>query len=121
MIAVPEDLELSANRLSAEVTEPFPASRKVYVTGSRPDIRVPMREISQHDTPAMFGAEPNPAITVYDHSGPYTDPDAVIDLASGLAPLRAGWVREREDCRELDGPSSAFGRAPTIRSTSRPL
>ena len=111
MIAVPEDLALKATALSAEVTEPFPASRKIHVPGSRADIRVPMREIMQHDTPAMFGAEKNPPITVYDNSGPYTDPDATIDLARGLPALRSAWIREREDTVELDGPSSAFGRA----------
>ncbi len=114
MIAVPEDLALKATELSAEVTEPFPASKKIYVTGSRPDLRVPMREITQHDTPAMFGAEPNPPITVYDNSGPYTDPDATINLVSGLEPLRAGWISERNDTESLDGPSSEFGRARLV-------
>jgi phosphomethylpyrimidine synthase len=109
MIAVPEDLALEATRLSAEVTEPFPASRKIYVSGSRSDVRVPMREIEQSDTPAMFGAETNPPITVYDNSGPYTDPDTTINLVSGLQPLRAGWIRDRGDTNELDGPSSEFG------------
>jgi len=121
MIAVPEDLELTANRLSAEVTEPFPASRKIYVSGSRPDIRVPMREIAQQDTPAMFGAEPNPPITVYDNSGLYTDPQARIDLSGGLPPLREGWIRERGDSEELDGPSSAFGRARLDDDKTRKL
>ncbi len=110
MIAVPEDLALKATQLSSEVTEPFPASCKIHVSGSRPDLRVPMREIHQQDTPAMFGAQPNPPITVYDTSGPYTDPEAVIDLTSGLAPLRSDWIVERGDTTELDGPSSAFGR-----------
>jgi phosphomethylpyrimidine synthase len=49
---------------------PLPASRKIFVAGSRPDIRVPMREIAQSDTPVSFGAEKNPAIVVYDTSGP---------------------------------------------------
>jgi len=70
---------------------PLPNSRKIHVTGSRPDIRVPMREITQADTAASFGHEPNPPVTVYDTSGPYTDPEAVIDIRAGLAPLRAGW------------------------------
>ena len=61
---------------------PLPASRKIYIEGSRPDIRVPMREITQSDTPATFGAEKNPSLTVYDTSGPYTDPEASIDLGS---------------------------------------
>ena len=114
MIAVPEDLALKAAELSSEVTEPFAASTRIYVPGSRPDIRVPMREIAQHDTPAMFGAEKNEPITVYDNSGPYTDPDATIDLNKGLEPLRAGWISERDDTTALDGPSSEFGRARLV-------
>jgi phosphomethylpyrimidine synthase len=87
--------------------KPLPNSRKVYVTGSRPDIRVPMREISQ--TPA--GDEPNPSICVYDCSGPYTDPAVKIDIRSGLPALRAGWIAERNDTEELPGLSSDYGRA----------
>ncbi len=79
--------------------------------GSRPDLRVPMREISQSDTPASFGVEKNPPITVYDTSGPYTDPTATIDIRRGLPPLRAAWIAERADTAELPGPTSAFGRA----------
>jgi phosphomethylpyrimidine synthase len=106
--ADPKFLSASATVDAAAVT-PLPNSRKVYVTGSRPDIRVPMREIHQHDTPASFGAEPNPPVTVYDTSGPYTDPDARIDIRSGLGALRAGWIRERGDTAELVGPSSEYG------------
>jgi len=89
--------------------QPLPNSRKVYVHGSRPDIRVPMREISQSDTPASFGAEKNPPVYVYDTSGPYTDPTARIDIRDGLAPLRAKWIEERGDTEALSGPSSNFG------------
>src|SRR5688572_18817198 len=90
---------------------PLPASRKVYVEGSRADIRVPMREVSQTDTPATFGAaEKNPPIYVYDCSGPYTDPAAKIDIRSGLAPLREPWILQRNDSEQLAGPSSAYGR-----------
>ena len=88
----------------------LPRSRKIYVSGSRPDIRVPMREISQSDTPAAMGVEENPPICVYDCSGPYTDPQAKIDIRSGLAPLRASWIAERADSEELPALSSAFGR-----------
>ncbi|MFO0008230.1 MAG: phosphomethylpyrimidine synthase ThiC [Betaproteobacteria bacterium] len=88
---------------------PLPRSRKVYVTGSRPDLRVPMREIAQSDTPSAFGAESNPPLSVYDTAGPYTDPQAKIDIRSGLAPLRAGWIDERGDTEELPGPSSRYG------------
>ena len=90
---------------------PLPSSRKIYVEGSRADIRVPMREIAQSDTPASFGAEKNPAIVVYDTSGAYTDPDAAIDIRRGLPALRAAWIAERGDTAPLDGPTSAYGRA----------
>ena len=73
MNANPKFLNATAHVDEAAV-QPLPNSRKVYVAGSRPDIRVPMREISQSDTPASFGAEKNPPIYVYDTSGPYTDP-----------------------------------------------
>jgi phosphomethylpyrimidine synthase len=90
--------------------QPFPNSQKVFVAGSRPDVRVPMREIAQSDTPASFGAEKNPPIVVYDTSGPYTDPAATIDIRAGLPPLRARWIEERDDTIELAELSSAYGR-----------
>src|SRR4249920_2781143 len=79
---------------------PLPNSRKIHVTGSRADVRVPMREITQSDTPASFGAEKNPPLVVYDTSGPYTDPDASIDIRKGLHALRAAWIAERGDTVE---------------------
>ncbi|HEY7905164.1 MAG TPA: phosphomethylpyrimidine synthase ThiC [Casimicrobiaceae bacterium] len=98
--------------VDAAAVLPLPASRRIYVEGSRADVRVPMREIVQAPTPASFGAEEaNPAITVYDTSGPYTDPAATIDIRRGLPALRAAWIGERGDTQELDGPTSAFGRA----------
>jgi phosphomethylpyrimidine synthase len=109
MSAIPEDFINKTARLSDEVTRPFPNSTKIYVQGSRPDIRVPMREVAQADTPASFGAEQNPPVTVYDTSGPYTDPDARIDLMKGLPSVRSAWIEERADTVLLDGPSSAFG------------
>jgi phosphomethylpyrimidine synthase len=96
--------------VDSAAVQPLPSSNKIYVTGSRPDVRVPMREVAQSDTPASFGAEKNPPIVVYDTSGPYTDPAVRIDIRSGLAPLRAGWVAERGDTVELDGPTSSYGR-----------
>ena len=98
-------------KVDAAAVEPLPASRKIHVQGSRPDIRVPMREISQSDTPASFGAEKNPPLTVYDTSGPYTDPQARIDIRKGLPALRAAWIAERGDTVELSGPTSEYGRA----------
>jgi len=96
--------------VDAAAIAPLPNSRKVYVTGSRPDVRVPMREISQSDTPAHAGAEPNPPVYVYDTSGPYSDPQASIDIRKGLPALRAPWIAERNDTEQLSGPSSAYGR-----------
>lgn len=90
--------------------QPLPQSRKVYIQGSRPDIQVPMREISQSETPASMGLEDNPPIHVYDTSGPYTDPAAKIDIRSGLPLLREKWIDEREDTEVLSGPGSAYGR-----------
>ncbi|KPV41225.1 thiamine biosynthesis protein ThiC [Thiohalorhabdus denitrificans] len=104
-----EVLQQDAARVADEVRRPFAGSRKIHVTGSRPDLRVPMREIAQSPTPTQFGAEDNPPITVYDTAGPYTDPDADIDLRRGLPDVRAGWIAERGDSEELDGPTSAFG------------
>jgi phosphomethylpyrimidine synthase len=90
---------------------PFPNSRKVYAQGSRADLRVPMRAVSQSDTAASFGAEPNPPVYIYDTSGPYTDPDAQIDIRSGLGTPRLPWILERGDTEELAGPSSVYGQA----------
>ena len=91
-------------------TQPFPRSRKVYIGGSRPDIQVPMREISQSDTPAGMGAEVNPPLFVYDTSGPYTDPTVMIDIRTGLKPLREAWIDERNDTERLGGPTSVYGQ-----------
>jgi len=109
MNANPDFLSATAHVDEAAV-QPLPNSRKIYVQGSRPDIRVPMREITQSDTPASFGAEKNPPIEVYDTSGPYTDPQVKIDIRSGLRPLREAWIAERNDTEELAGPTSRYGR-----------
>ncbi|MFN3682153.1 MAG: phosphomethylpyrimidine synthase ThiC, partial [Nitrospira sp.] len=93
-------------------TQPFPASRKVYVEGKFPGVRVPMREISLTPTRSANGGPPtpNPPITVYDTSGPYTDPSVTIDLRAGLPPLRRRWILDRGDVEELDDVSSVYGR-----------
>lgn len=109
MSAIPTDFAEKTARLSHEVTRPFPNSRKIYVQGSRKDLRVGMREIEQTPTHTATGIEENPPIPVYDTSGPYTDPEARIDLMKGLPPLRAPWIEERGDTIELDGPSSDYG------------
>lgn len=93
----------------------FPASKKIHVTGSRDDIRVAMREIEQTPTTLQkadgsVGYEENPAIRVYDTSGPYTDPEARIDIRKGLQPLRQKWIQERKDTELLDSHSSDYTR-----------
>jgi phosphomethylpyrimidine synthase len=105
---IPKFLSATATVDEAAI-RPLPKSRKIYVEGSRPDIRVPMREISQSDTEASFGGEKNPPIYVYDTSGPYTDPDVAIDIRSGLPCPRTPWIAERGDTDELPGPTSAYG------------
>ncbi|MDX8380302.1 MAG: phosphomethylpyrimidine synthase ThiC [Gallionella sp.] len=96
--------------VDAAAVQPLPNSRKVYVSGSRPDLRVPMREISQADTPDGIGAEKNPPIYIYDCSGPYTDPEVKIDIRSGLAALRENWIAERNDTEILSGLTSDYGQ-----------
>ncbi|GAB6080564.1 phosphomethylpyrimidine synthase ThiC [Hydrogenophilus hirschii] len=106
----------------AAAVQPFPNSRKIYVTGSRSDIRVPMREIHQAPTPLPGGGfEPNPPIFVYDTSGPYTDPDARIDIRHGLPPLRAGWIEARGDTELLPHPTSQYGQARLADPATEPL
>src|SRR3954468_19528921 len=100
MNANPKFLAATAHVDDAAI-KPLPNSRKVYVGR----LRVPMREVSQSDTPSMFGGERNPPVYVYDCSGPYTDPDARIDIRSGLSPLRQEWINERGDTELLQGPS----------------
>jgi phosphomethylpyrimidine synthase len=99
--------------VDAAAVAPLPASRKIYVEGSRADLRVPMREITQSVTPAssIDQEEVNPPLTVYDTSGAYTDPDAQIDIRRGLVALRAPWIGERADTVELAGPTSSYGQA----------
>ncbi|WP_109125403.1 phosphomethylpyrimidine synthase ThiC [Dyella sp. C11] len=110
MNALPNDLTRAAQELSEAVTRPIPGSRKIHVQGSRPDLKVPLREVCQAKTPTLFGGEDNPPITVYDTSGPYTDPDYKVDLVTGLPALRAAWIAERGDTEQLSGLSSSFGR-----------
>jgi len=128
MNAVPSQLIRDTEQLSEAVTRPIPGSRKIHVAGTQAGVRVPMREVVQSQTPTIFGGEDNPPITVYDTSGPYSDPDACIDLAIGLAPLRAQWIADRGDSEPLPALSSAFGRGretdarlDSVRFGNRPL
>ncbi|WP_103105888.1 phosphomethylpyrimidine synthase ThiC [Brevibacillus reuszeri] len=87
----------------------FPGSRKVYETGSRPDIRVPMREIILHPTEGPYGTTPNPPLRVYDTSGEYTSDDYSINIETGLPLLRKQWIAERADTEAYSG------REPQLR------
>ena len=109
MNANPQFLATTAHVDEAAV-KPLPNSRKIYVQGSRPDLRVPMREISQTPTHTSAGEESNPPIYVYDCSGPYTDPAVKIDIRSGLAEMRAAWITERNDTEPLAQLTSAYGQ-----------
>jgi len=82
---------------------PFPGSRKVYLAGSRPGLRVPFREIPLSPTGGRFKPEANAPLRVYDTSGPYTDPDQFTDIRKGLPPLRRAWILERGDVEEYTG------------------
>lgn len=81
----------------------FPGSKKVYVSGSRPDIQVPMREISLHPSEGLNGTVPNPPLRVYDTSGAYTASNYDVDIQKGLPPLRQSWIAERHDTESYSG------------------
>ena len=110
MSAIPDEFLSKTARINDASVQPFPNSRKIYVEGSRPDIRVPMREISLTDTITDKGTETNLPVTVYDTSGPYTDPTVSIDIRKGLAELRANWIEERGDTVVLSDQTSEYGR-----------
>lgn len=97
-------------KVDEQSVQPFPNSRKIYLEGSRPGIRVPMREITLADTPTDFGGEKNPPVYVYDTSGPYTDPAASIDIRKGLSDIRTQWIEGRADTEQLDDVSSHYGQ-----------
>jgi len=89
---------ISIPKTSDITTGPLPASRKIYVDGTlHPDVRVPMREISLHETAK------EPPVVVYDTSGPYTDPAETIDIEAGLKRLREPWIKARGDVEEYEG------------------
>ncbi|GMA63448.1 phosphomethylpyrimidine synthase ThiC [Alicyclobacillus fastidiosus] len=81
----------------------FPNSQKVYVEGSRPDIRVPMREITLSPTSGRFENQVNRPVRVYDTSGIYTDAKAATDVQTGLPPIRRNWILERGDVEVYEG------------------
>ncbi len=110
MSAIPDEFIKKTTELSEEITRPFPKSKKVFINGSRSDLKVPMREITQSPTPSNFGEEKNPPICVYDTSGPFTDPSISIDLRKGLPCIRKKWISDRKDTEELPGPTSNYGK-----------
>jgi phosphomethylpyrimidine synthase len=109
-MSAPEYKHDAPPRLDEAVTRPHPNSRKIHVEGSRPDLRVPMREVVLSSTHGANGLEANEPVRLYDTSGPYTDPEAHVDLMSGLPELRAAWIDDRGDTIRLDDLSSEYGR-----------
>jgi phosphomethylpyrimidine synthase len=105
----PEKILSESAEADSAALAPFPASRKLYVEGSRPDIRVPMREVTLTDTPTGFGGEKNAPVLIYDTSGPYTDPAVKIDIRRGLPSVRDQWIIDRGDTEVLGRLSSAYG------------
>ncbi len=87
--------------------QPFPQSRRIYVAGSRADLRVPMREITQSPT----GAENNPPVFVYDTLGAFGDESQNVDIKKGLPAVCAPWIIERSDTEEL----AAFSSQTTLQ------
>ena len=110
MSAIPNEFLSKTAKLNEASIQPFPNSRKIYVSGSRADIQVPMREISLTDTTLPDGStESNPSIMVYDTSGPYTDPQVEIDIRKGLPDVRSAWIEERGDTELLKNQTSEYG------------
>ncbi|MCR6109009.1 phosphomethylpyrimidine synthase ThiC [Bacillus sp. A301a_S52] len=93
----------SFNEQNIAIMSSFSGSEKVYVEGSRPDMKVPMREIALSPTTGSFGEEENPPVRVYDTSGPYTDSHYSVDITKGLPTLRSKWIQERHDVEEYEG------------------
>jgi phosphomethylpyrimidine synthase len=115
MSAIPEKFLGKTAKINDASIQPFPNSKKVYFAGSRPDIKVPMREITLSATPIQNkdgtpGFEQNQPVLVYDTSGPYTDPEVSIDIREGLSEVRTAWIEERGDSEHLTDLSSEYGR-----------
>ncbi len=106
---------IDEGKLGAITCDPFPASQKIYAPGNiHPSIRVPLRQVTQTPTRQLGGAEKdavlNPPVTLYDTSGPYTDPSVTIDIRQGLDPIRSEWIRDRNDVEDLPQVSSRYGK-----------
>ncbi|WP_088106097.1 phosphomethylpyrimidine synthase ThiC [Halalkalibacter urbisdiaboli] len=93
----------SISEKNISIMSSFSGSKKVYVEGTRPDLKVPMREIGQSPTTGSFGEEENAPVRVYDTSGPYTDPSHPVDITKGLPAIRKQWIEDRGDVEEYEG------------------
>lgn len=93
----------SLNEKNMSIFKSFSGSKKVYVQGSRSDIKVPMREIELSPTTGSFGNEENPPLRVYDTSGPYTDVNYNVDITKGVPAIRTPWIEKRADAEEYEG------------------
>lgn len=108
--------EIVPSQDSKITRDPFSGSRKVYVSGVlHPEIQVAMREIALTDSKPMFAEgefvkDNNAPVTIYDTSGPYTDPNVEIDIRKGIPKLRESWIMQRGDVEELDEITSEYGR-----------
>ncbi len=107
-----EPIEPAAQSVRPGITrDPFPSSSKIFVDGTLPGVRVPMREVRVAPTQTHRGLTvENPPVTLYDTSGPYTDPEARIDVHAGLPALRRAWIEGRGDVEELASVTSLYGR-----------
>ena len=110
MSANPEHFLDKITKLDDSTRQHLSNSKKVYVQGSRPDLKVPMREITLSDTATANGSEVNQPVRVYDTSGIYSDPAVIVDLRSGLPAIRTPWIVERDDTELLAQVSSDFGK-----------
>ncbi len=109
---MPENVVKPGDADLQDVTrKPFPQSRKIYLEGSHPSIRVPMREVDLAPTLSATGEilNQNPPVRLYDTSGPYTDPEVSIDLEKGLSPLRRPWIERRGDTEVSGGAHAPEG------------
>ncbi len=112
----PTLLPIKKNSDLQEKNEDILKCRRIYVQGSREDIRVPFKEVRQENTNGISHSEKNPAITIYDTSGPFGDDlisknvESRVDIEKGIPSIRSKWIEEREDTNLLQGPSSKFGK-----------
>ncbi|CAB1274489.1 phosphomethylpyrimidine synthase ThiC [Candidatus Nitrosacidococcus tergens] len=108
MSAILEKFLSTQARVDESAIQPLPNSQKIHVTGSRSDIQVPMREISLSNTQLNNKQEKNLPLTIYDTSGPYTDPKSSIDIRKGLTEIRKPWIEDREDTQRLPQTNSQY-------------